>query len=78
MISVSAMKFKLILNRTISRILGLVFSLLVKLSKSKLDYGSSLGTIGDLAEICIRGYDISLIPENDKIGVEHHLSQEVY
>ena len=51
--------------------------LLFKLFVSKLDNGSFFEAAGDLAGICIRGYHVSLISENDRIGVEIHLSQEV-
>ena len=71
------MKFKLILIKPISKIFRLVFIWLFKLFVSKLDNGSFFEAAGDLAAICIRGYYISLISENDRIGVELHLSQEV-
>jgi hypothetical protein len=71
------MKFKLILIKPISKIFRLVFIWLFKLFVSKLDNGSFFEAAGDLAGICIRGYHVSLISENDRIGVEIHLSQEV-
>lgn len=67
-----AMKFKLIL-----RFFRLVFTLFVKLSFVKLNNESFSGSPGDLAEICIRGYNKCLTPENDRFGVGLHLSQEV-
>ena len=72
-----AMKFKLILIKPFLKFFRLVFTLLFKLFVSKLDNGSFFEAAGDLAGICIRGYHVSLISENDRIGVEHHLSQEV-
>ena len=71
------MKFKLILIKPISKIFRLVFIWLFKLFVRKLDNGSFFEAAGDLAGICIRGYHVSLISENDRIGVEIHLSQEV-
>jgi hypothetical protein len=71
------MKFKLILIKPISKIFRLVLTWLFKLFVSKLDNGSFFEAAGDLAGICIRGYHVSLISENDRIGVEIHLSQEV-
>ena len=71
------MKFKLILIKPISKFFRLVFTWLIKLFVSKLDNGSFFEATGDLAGICIRSYNVSLISENDRIGVENHLSQEV-
>jgi len=68
-----ATKFKFIL-----RFFRLVFTLFDKLSVVRLRNGSSSGNPGDLAEFCIRGYSKSLTPENDRLGVGIHLSQEVY
>jgi hypothetical protein len=62
------MKFKFIL-----RFFRLVFTLFVRLNN-----GSSSGNLGDLAEICIRGYNKCLTPENDRLVVGLRLSQEVY
>ena len=71
------MKFKLILTKSSLRIFRLVFNWLIKLSVSKLDNVSFSRTAGDLAGICIQGYNCSLISENDRIDVELHLQQEV-
>jgi len=67
------MKFKFIL-----RFFRLFFTLFVKLFFVKSDKGSFSGTPGDLAEICIWGYNKCLTPENDRLVVGLHLSQEVY
>jgi len=66
------MKFKLILR------LFRVSFLFVSLYVDKFNNGSFYGIPGDLAEICIRGCKSSLNPENDRLEVELHLSQEVY
>jgi hypothetical protein len=66
------MKFKLIL-----KLFG-VLTMSVSSYVDKFDNGSFNGIPGDLAEICIQGCDCSLNPENDRLGVELHLSQEVY
>jgi hypothetical protein len=66
------MKFKLILR--FIRLIILLFSSY----DDRFDNVSFLGIPGDLAEICIRGCNSSLNPENDRLGVELHLSQEVY
>jgi hypothetical protein len=66
------MKFKLIL-----RLFRLSF-LFVSSYVDKFNNWSFYGIPGDLAEICIRGCNRSLNPENDRLEVELHLSQEVY
>jgi hypothetical protein len=66
------MKFKLIF-----RLFG-VLIMFVSSYVDKFDNGSFYGNPGDLAEICIRDCNCSLNPENDRLGVELHLSQEVY
>jgi len=66
-----AMKFKLILK--IFRLGNLHVKLFVK----RFD-GLFSGSPGDLAEICIPDCNCRLFTENDRPGVELHLSQEVY
>jgi hypothetical protein len=66
------MKFKLILR------LRRVLILLVSSYFDRFDNRSFFGNPGDLAKICIQVCNHSLNPENDKLGEELHLSQEVY
>jgi hypothetical protein len=66
------MKFKLILK------IFRISNLLVRLFDKRFSNGLFSGTPGDLAEICIRDCYCRLISENDRLGVELHLSQEVY
>jgi hypothetical protein len=67
-----ALKFKLILR--LIRLNILFF----RSYDDSFDDVSFFGIPGDLAEICIQGCNSSLNPENDRIGEELHLSQEVY